>query len=57
MASLKARMLKPVMLGLGPWAIRSALLEAGLKGQSLSYIGEEAPQNAIAVPCSKHGAN
>lgn len=50
-------MLKPVMLGLGPWAIRSALLEAGLKGQSLGYIGEEAPRNAIAIPCSKHGAN
>lgn len=50
-------MLKPVMLGLGPWAIRSALLKAGLKGQSLGYIEEEASQNVIAIPCSKHGAN
>lgn len=51
-------MLKPVMLGLGPWAIRSALLEAESKRQSLGYMEEgEAPQNAIAIPCSKHGAN
>lgn len=34
-------MLKPVMLGLDPWAIRSALLEAALKRQSLGHIEEK----------------
>ena len=36
-ASLKARMLKPVMLGLGPWAIRSALPARRHKAVSNSF--------------------